>query len=37
MRSDAGGGKVFQFTFTNAVHIDFTALTSTNIALPLMN
>jgi hypothetical protein len=37
MWSDAASGAVFQFTFTNAVHIDFTALTSTNIALPLMN
>jgi len=34
--SSAGsGGGTFQFTFTNSAHIDFTALTSTNLALTL--
>ena len=33
----ATGGGTFQFGFTNAAHLDFTALTSTNLALPLTN
>jgi hypothetical protein len=33
----ATGGGMFQFTFTNSAGIDFTALTSTNLALPLTN
>ncbi len=35
--SDAGGGGTFQFSFTNAAGADFTALSSTNLALPLTN
>jgi hypothetical protein len=30
-------GTQFQFTFTNAPNVDFTALTSTNISAPLSN
>lgn len=33
--SSVGGRNTFQFSFTNAADIDFTALASTNVALPL--
>ena len=33
--SVSGGSGTFQFTFTNSADVDFTALASTNLALPL--
>lgn len=35
IRLSRGGANSFQFTFTNVANADFTALTSTNAALPL--
>jgi len=35
--SGGGSGATFQFSFTNSANLDFTALTSTNVALPLTN
>ena len=35
--SGGGSSATFQFSFTNSENLDFSALTSTNVALPLTN